>query len=180
MRIIGGRLQRRYLPINTRLPVRPTTDMAKEALFNILGNNFDFSEIKVLDLFAGTGSISIEFASRGAIEVIAVDNNIKCHAHIKDISAKFEVDNLKVVKADAIHFLEICKQSFNIIFADPPFDYDKTQKVAELIVNSNLLENEGWLIIEHPKEIKMNHIPGFFDKRNYGKVNFSFFKKSNI
>jgi 16S rRNA (guanine966-N2)-methyltransferase len=176
MRIIGGKLKRRQLPVNSKLPVRPTTDMAKEALFNILNNNFDFSEINVLDLFAGTGSISFEFASRGAVEVISVDNNVKCIAYIKDISAKLEVENLKTIKSDSLHFVSICRQAFNIIFADPPYDYAETKKIPELIIEKKLLKPDGWLIIEHPKEVNMNHIPGFFDKRNYGKVHFSFFK----
>lgn len=176
MRIIGGRLKRRPLPVNNKLNVRPTTDMAKESLFNILNNNFDFENIDVLDVCSGTGSIAAEFASRGARQVIAVDIEQKCVSHINNMIQKFEFDNIRAIKADALHFLQICKVQFDIIFADPPYDYKKTKELVEVVISRKLLKDDGWLIVEHPVALVLNNLEGYFDKRNYGRVNFSFFK----
>ena len=176
MRIIGGRLKRRPIPVINKLNVRPTTDMAKEALFNILNNNFDFEDIDVLDLCSGTGSIAAEFASRGARQVIAVDIEQKCISQINNIIQKFELDNLRAIKADGLHFLEICKLQFDIIFADPPYDYKKTNELVETVISRKLIKEDGWLIVEHPESLVLNTVKGFFEKRNYGRVNFSFFK----
>ncbi len=176
MRIIGGQFKRRLLPVNTKLKVRPTTDIAKEALFNILNNYFDFTDIEVLDIFAGTGSISAEFASRGALNVLSVDNNLKCILHINNIVNNFNFNNFTTIKSDSLNFLNICNEKYDIIFADPPFDYQHTGNIVEAVFKNELLKTNGWLIIEHPASVKLNDNENFFDHRKYGKVNFSFFK----
>ncbi len=178
MRIIGGKLKRRIITAPATLDVRPTTDMAKEALFSIINNNFDFTDIDVLDIFAGTGNISYEFASREAISVLAVDSNPKSVSFIKETSDKFQLDNLQVINNDALRFLEICKRKFDVIFADPPYDYEHYHKIPELVFSKQLLKEDGWLIVEHPASIKFNEHNTFFEHRKYGKVNFSFF--SNV
>lgn len=176
MRIIGGNLKRRTIIAPAKLDVRPTTDMAKEALFNILNNYFDFSEISVLDLFAGIGSISYEFASREAQSVTSVDANPQCIAFIKQTADKFQLENLQPVKSDSLDFLERCKLTFDIIFADPPYNYESTEKIPEIVFRRKLLKPEAMLIIEHPAAVNFSENDYFFEKRKYGKVNFSFFK----
>ncbi len=176
MRIIGGRLGKRVLRPPAGLPVRPTTDKAKEALFSILFNYIDFEEVCVLDLFAGTGSISFEFASRGAIEVTAVDNNLRCVRFIQQVQKEFELDNLVVLKTDAMKFLAHGSQQYDLIFCDPPYDFPQIADIPELVFSKNLLARGALLIVEHPESIKFESHPGFLFKRNYSKVHFSFFE----
>jgi 16S rRNA (guanine966-N2)-methyltransferase len=122
LRIIGGSNKRRTIKVPSGLPVRPTTDLAKEALFNILNNHFDFESIRVLDLFSGTGNIAFEFASRGAVEVIAVEKDSRCSSHINNTIKIFKYEQMVAVRADAFRFLKNCRRSFDIVFADPPYD----------------------------------------------------------
>ena len=157
------------------MPVRPTTDQAKEAIFNIIQNNFYIEEINVLDLFAGTGSISYEFCSRGAKHVIAVEMEHKCVEFIKRTSEALHFENLKVVRSNVFKFLRYAQGSYDIIFADPPYDMDKISELPELIFKRDLLSKDGWLIIEHPKEIDFSGFSRFSEQRRYGKVNFSIF-----
>ncbi len=157
------------------LPVRPTTDMAKEALFNILNNHFDFQAIKVLDLFSGTGSIAFEFASRGALEVVAVDNNLRCFNHINNTAKLLQYGQMAVVKADAFSFINSCRSNFDIVFADPPYDMTQVADIPDMIFGKKLIADDGWLIIEHPSNIQFANHPNFKNKRNYSKVHFSFF-----
>ncbi|HPT14194.1 MAG TPA: 16S rRNA (guanine(966)-N(2))-methyltransferase RsmD [Bacteroidales bacterium] len=175
MRIIAGTHRGRILHPPKGLPVRPTTDLAKESLFNILNNRIDFEELTVLDLFAGTGNISLEFASRGASEVIAVDLNAKCIDYIRKTSQELAFSKLYTVKASAFTFLKSLSRKFDVIFADPPYDMKESLLLPELVFEYSLLAPEGWLIIEHDvfKEYK-NH-PHFVEERRYGKVHFSFF-----
>ncbi|MFN2395322.1 MAG: RsmD family RNA methyltransferase [Bacteroidales bacterium] len=176
MRIIGGKNQRRHIIAPAKLPVRPTTDIAKEALFNILNNHFDFEDIDVLDLFAGTGNISFEFASRGAKQIIAVDINNHCTQFIKQTSEKLHFDEIKTVRADVFQFLKVCKISFDLIFADPPYDMERIKIIPDRVFDAGILLPGGWLILEHNDSLKFNDHPDFFEARHYGKVNFSFFK----
>ncbi|TVQ88341.1 MAG: methyltransferase domain-containing protein [Bacteroidetes bacterium] len=178
MRIIGGKNQRRQIIAPAKLPVRPTTDMAKEALFNILNNHFDFEEIEVLDLFAGTGNISYEFASRGARQVLAVDINNHCTGFIKQTSEKLNFENLKTVRDDVFHFLAICRITFDIVFADPPYDFERISELPGKVFNAGIIKPGGWLVIEHSDEFIFYDFPYFDQSRRYGKVHFSFFKLS--
>lgn len=177
MRIIGGKYQRRQIIAPARLPVRPTTDMAKEALFNIINNHFDFEAIEVLDLFAGTGNISYEFASRGASDVIAVDINNSCVQFIRSTAEKLQIENLKSVRAESFHFLSFCKASFDIVFADPPYDFAELKKIPDNVFNARIIKPNGWLILEHGENVKFSSHPNFFESRRYGKVHFSFFSQ---
>lgn len=176
MRIIAGKYQRRIVNPPANLPVRPTTDFAKEALFNVINNHFDFENIKVLDLFAGTGNIAYEFASRGAIEVVAVDNHFKCHDFINTTIETLKIENLRAVRADVFKFLTFCKPGFDIIFADPPYDLTGIEKIVKLVFDRNLLATDGWLILEHPATKKFSTFNTFIEERKYGRVHFSFFK----
>lgn len=176
MRIISGRMGGRKLRPPDYLPVRPTTDLAKESLFNILNNLIDFEETTVLDLFTGTGSIAFEFVSRGAVEVLAVDTNHKCISFIDKTAIEFKVDNLHAIQSDVFTFLKHAHKKFDIIFADPPYDLKNIPAIADLVFEHQLLNPQGLLIIEHPREIDFSQHPAFNQKRTYGKVNFSFLK----
>ena len=174
MRIIGGRNKGRHIIAPQSLPVRPTTDLGKESLFNILNNYFYFDRITVLDLFAGTGNITLEFASREALSVIAVDNHHGCADFIKKNVAKLEYDNVMVIKGDAFQFTERCRQQFDVIFADPPYDLEGIEKIVDNVFEKQLLKPEGWLIMEHSRDYDFSQHPKFYEHRKYGKLNFSF------
>lgn len=178
MRIIGGTYKGRILHPPKGLEVRPTTDLAKESLFNILNNRIDFEDITVLDIFAGTGNISLEFASRGAARVISVEKNHKNASFISAVAVDFGMKNLLVRKMNAFSFLKENRLKFDVIFADPPYDMKETTGIPGLVFSNALLNDEGWLIIEHDKTINFNGHPHFFDERKYGKVHFTFFHPS--
>jgi len=178
MRIIGGQHQRRLIHPPPSLPVRPTTDKAKEALFNILNNHFDFEDLQVLDLFAGTGSISFEFASRGASEVVAVDNDPGCYRFIRQVKEQLDLDNLVPVRADAFRYLSACSRGFDLIFADPPYEMAEITRIPDEVFNGKLLAEGGWLIIEHGAPTSFDDHPFFIRKKRYSKVHFSFFETS--
>jgi len=177
MRIVSGRYKRRTITPPGNLPVRPTTDMAKESLFNILGNLIDFNDKSVLDLFAGTGNISYEFVSRGCTSVTAVDQNFSCVKFIKDTAEKLDMSELHVVKQDVFRFIGMSRNKYDIIFADPPFKMDNIKEISEKVFENELLSAGGWLIIEHPGEIDLSESQYFCEHRKYGRVNFSFFHK---
>jgi 16S rRNA (guanine966-N2)-methyltransferase len=177
MRIIGGILKGKHFDAPARLPVRPTTDKAKEALFNILFNTYDFEECEVLDLFSGTGSICIEFASRGIKSVLAVDKHPGCVAWIKSVAEQFKLDQIETQKADTFKFLAEETKKYNIIFADPPYDLPNINQIPQLVMDNNLLTDNGILIVEHPPMLKLNQYPGFTEVRKYGNSSFSFFDK---
>jgi 16S rRNA (guanine(966)-N(2))-methyltransferase RsmD len=177
MRIIAGKHQRRIVKPPANLPVRPTTDIAKEALFNILNNISVIEGSKVLDLFAGTGSMSYEFASRGAVSVVSVDLNFKCIEFIKKTKRELDLQNLFPFRSDAFRYLQGCKSQFDIIFADPPYSLEGIEKVHSLVFENNLLAEEGLLIMEHPETKTFENFPYFVKERKYGKVHFSFFEK---
>ncbi len=175
MRIIRGTHSRRHIEMSAKLPVRPTTDMAKESLFNIINNHFDFKQIRVLDLFAGTGNISYEFASRESKDITAVDSNFKCIKFIKTTSEKLNFKNITTIYEDAFVFLNHCNRTFDLIFADPAYDMKNTDTLLDIIFSKKLLNKNAWLIIEHSRKLDFSQHPIFFQHRNYGNVNFSFF-----
>lgn len=176
MRIIGGVLKGLRFNPPANLPVRPTTDLAKESLFNILNNRIDFEGIKVLDLFSGTGNISMEFASRGAAEVISVDKNTGCINYLKDLSKQHKLETIAPFRADALKFLKEESEQFDLIFADPPYDLPQIPLIADLVFERNLLVSDGVLIIEHPSNKRLNNHPNFVEQRKYGNSSFSFFE----
>lgn len=177
MRIIGGKLKGIRFNAPESLPVRPTTDMAKEALFNILYNTYDFDSCAVLDLFCGTGNISFEFASRGIKHVTAVDKHSGCVYWVKSVIDKYKLNEIDVQKADVFKFLQSHTKSYQIIFADPPYDLPTIPLIPELVMKNNLLTDNGLLIVEHPSLLKLNNQPGYTETRRYGNSSFSFFEK---
>ena len=175
MRIIAGTLRGRRLNPPQNLPVRPTTDMARESLFNILHNYVDYEECAVMDLFAGTGAVSLEFVSRGAREVTAVDINAQCTDFIKQTSNHLSISNLHVVRADVFDLLKRANRRFDIIFADPPYALDGLASLPDIVFDKKLLTDDGIFILEHPREYSFEEHSHFWQHRAYGKVNFTFF-----
>ncbi|KQC33945.1 methyltransferase [Nonlabens sp. YIK11] len=178
MRIISGIHKGRRIQAPKNLPVRPTTDMAKEALFNILRNLIHISDIKVLELFAGSGNMSYEFASRGAGSVLAVDKHFPCIAFIKKTAAELDLP-IDTIKADVFKFLENHSIKYDIIFADPPYALESTDflKIADFVSENHILTEDGILIIEHSKHTDLSAHPSFDNARRYGGTVFSFFKR---
>lgn len=177
MRIISGKYKGRRIQAPKKLPVRPTTDMAKEALFNVLNNNFNFSGLRVLELFAGTGNISYEFASRGSHPITAVDGDFGCVTFIKKTATEFDFD-ITALKSDVFSYLERCKNSYDIIFADPPYHLSQNdfEKIITQIFDNEILDEEGMLIIEHSKDTSLEHMIHFSFAKRYGGTIFSFFE----
>ena len=176
MRIISGKFKSRRLQAPKGLPVRPTTDMAKEALFNIINNLYYFHDIKVLDLFSGTGNISFEFASRGTTNITAVDLHFGCVKYIKRISDELEF-NIATIKSDVFKYLKKTPEKFDVIFADPPykFEQEKFENLIDLIFDQELLEENGLFILEHSTYTKLENHPHFSYSKKYGGNCFSFF-----
>jgi len=158
------------------LPVRPTTDLAKEALFNILQNQIEFDDIMVLDLFSGTGNISLEFASRNAKQVISVDRSIHCINYLKDASRQHKLEQIKTYKADVFKYLQLETEQYDLIFADPPYDLNQIPEIPKIIFEKNLLISGGLLIVEHQSMQNLSQHPNFVEQRKYGHSSFSFFK----
>lgn len=175
MRIISGKNKGKRLLAPKKLPVRPTTDMAKEGLFNILNNRYNFEYIAVLDLFAGTGNISYEFASRGSGSILAVDKNSNCIKFINNIVRALDF-SITTLKSDVFKFLEYHRLSYDVIFADPPYDIEDSlfQELAFLVFQNNLLNKNGALIIEHSPNTSFKNHPNFIEERKYGGSIFSF------
>jgi 16S rRNA (guanine966-N2)-methyltransferase len=178
LRIISGSLKGRSIFAPSNLPTRPTTDFAKEGLFNILQSRLDkeYEEMSVLDLFCGTGNISYEFASRGVKQLTCVEVDFKCYEFIKKTIANFKLQNCKVVRNDVFLFLKICKIKFDLIFADPPYELPNIDKIHSQVFENKLLEPGGILIIEHGAKTNLSSLPHFIEKRSYGNVNFSIFE----
>lgn len=177
MRIISGKYKGRIISPPKNFKARPTTDMARESLFNILSNTIDFDKINVLDLFSGTGSIGFEFASRGAEYVEMIDLNFKHYKHLKDTSEMMAIDNVQIIRADFFQYIRKIRKSFDIVFADPPFDMENFETVPRLIIESGLMGEKGLFIMEHSRSFNFKNLDGFTEQRNYGGVNFSFFTK---
>ncbi|UEG52747.1 16S rRNA (guanine(966)-N(2))-methyltransferase RsmD [Mucilaginibacter daejeonensis] len=175
MRIIGGRLKGLRLDPPKNLPVRPTTDMAKEALFNILQNQIDLEGIKVLDLFSGTGNLALEFASRFAQSVTAVDRSIHCINYLKGTARKHGLTQISTYKADVFKYLEMETEQYDLIFADPPYDLSRIPEIPKIIFEKNLLLPGGMLIVEHQSMQNLSNHFNFTEQRRYGHSSFSFF-----
>ena len=177
MRIISGKFRGRAINPPKNLRARPTTDFAKENLFNILTNLVDFEECTVLDLFAGTGSISYEFASRGVKSVTAVEINSVHHNFIRNTARDLGADNIFAVKANVFLYLKSCPKRFDIVFSDAPYDLESIEDVVDLVLSGNILEDDGIFIFEHSEKYNFENHPLFWQSRSYGSVQFSFFKK---
>lgn len=177
MRIISGEFKGRRITAPKKLPVRPTTDMAKESLFNILNNSYYFDEISVLDLFAGTGNLSYEFASRGSTQITAVDEDYGCIKFINETAESFNM-SITSIKSDVFKYLEHAKDAHDVIFADPPYELPKEEfaKIAHLIFENKLLKDGGTLVIEHPKYTDLSDLQHFVKSKSYGGNSFSFFE----
>lgn len=178
MRIISGKHKHRIFQIPKSFNARPTTDFAKENLFNILNNNLDFEDIVALDLFSGTGSISFELLSRGAKRVLAIEQRREHASFIKDVARKLkEEDKIKVLTGDVFSFLSKKRDDgmFNFVFADPPYKLTNIPEIPELIFSSGILDDDATVIIEHPEQYSFSENKFFTDHRVYGSVNFSFF-----
>jgi 16S rRNA (guanine966-N2)-methyltransferase len=178
MRIIGGKLKGLRLNPPKNLPVRPTTDLAKEALFNILQNQIEFDNITVLDLFSGTGNIAMEFASRGAEKVTGVDRSIQCVHYLKDASRQHGLTQIEAFNADVFKYLDMETEQYDLIFADPPYDLNKIPEIPKIIFDKKLLKPDGMLIVEHQSMQNLSNHPAFTEQRKYGHSSFSFFKAS--
>jgi 16S rRNA (guanine966-N2)-methyltransferase len=179
MRIVSGTHRGRVIHPPKNLPVRPTTDFAKESLFNVINNYFELDGLKVLDLFCGTGNISYEFASRGCGDILAVDNHFGCCEFVKKTATALKMDQLKVVKTDALAFLKKGVSTFHIIFADPPYSMEGISSIPELVFERKLLKPDGWLVVEHGPLTDLSTLVHFKEKRTYGHANFSIFENSN-
>jgi len=176
MRIISGKFKGRRLSAPNNITARPTTDFAKEGLFNILNNRIDFEGIDVLDLFAGTGGIGIEFISRECNSVISIEQNDRHCAFIRKVCEELKIENLLLLKTDVFKYINSCHSQFDLIFADPPYDLANFAEIPNFIFARNLLKTDGMLVLEHSSKNNFQLHPNFVDHRNYGSVNFSFFE----
>lgn len=177
MRIVSGKHKGRRISAPKKLPVRPTTDMAKEALFNILNNRFYFDELNVLDLFAGTGNISYEFASRGTSAITAVDSDAGCVAFIAKIAREMAME-ITPIKSDAFNYLKKVHSKSDVIFADPPYgiSLEAFASIPFLVFENGLLHDNGLLVVEHSDQTDLSSLPYFSNQRKYGSSLFSFFE----
>ena len=180
MRIISGLYGGRKIIVPKNLPIRPTTDMAKEGVFNILNNIYEFKNKDVADMFSGSGSIGLEFKSRMAKSVTFIENDKKCISHLKNISKVLNI-NMIIIKKDIFKFLNTSKLKFDLIFADPPYKLsdDKYLFLIDTVQEKFLKNKESMLILEHFKKKKFENIPGFQRTKNYGDCSFSFFQRKS-
>jgi 16S rRNA (guanine966-N2)-methyltransferase len=176
MRIISGELGGRRINPPANMPhTRPTTDVAKEGLFNILQNNLDFGDLKTLDIFGGTGSISYELASRGAVDCTIVEKDTAMYEFIKKTALDLKIANFKVIKMDVFKFLDQCTEQFDFIFAGPPYALTTIDELPKKVVEKQLLKPGGWFVLEHTPRNKYENYPLFTTARNYGSTIFSIF-----
>jgi 16S rRNA (guanine(966)-N(2))-methyltransferase RsmD len=178
LRIIGGKYKGKRINPPGTFMARPTTDFARESLFNILSNRVDFESLSVLDLFSGTGSISFEFASRGAAVVHLVEKDTRHISFIKRIADEMKFENIKPIHIDVRAYLKACKFKYDIVFADPPYDLAWLDTLPDLVTSSGIMKEDGFFILEHPKNLNFTSHKLFFEHRNYGSVNFSFFRNN--
>ncbi len=176
MRIVSGKYKGRRIQPPSNITARPTTDFAKEALFNVLANRVDFDALTVLDLFAGTGSISLEFASRGCVQVTAVEMSKIQATFIRKIAKDLQIDTIHLLQADVFRFIRSCATRFDLVFADPPYQLPNLEALPDMIFENGLLKEEGVFILEHPSNISFDSHAHFKEHRNYGNVHFSFFE----
>lgn len=175
MRIIGGRLKGQLIRLPQTYAARPTTDFAREGLFNILGNEYEFEDLKVLDLFGGTGAVSYEFASRGASRVWCVEMARENASFIKREATRLGLDNVTMVRDNVFDFLDICHEKFDLIFADPPYALEGLETIPDKVLSKDILFPECYFILEHGSEHSFKAHPRFRKERIYGRVHFSFF-----
>ncbi len=176
MRIISGKYKGRRITAPSNITARPTTDFAKEGLFNLLNNRIDFQGIEVLDLFAGTGGIGIEFVSRECASVVSVEQNDRHCAFIRKVCAELKIDNLSLYKTDVFKYIKSSGAQFDMIFADPPYELETLAEIPNLIFSNKLLKPDGLFVLEHSEKNNFSLHPNFVDHRHYGSVNFSFFE----
>jgi 16S rRNA (guanine966-N2)-methyltransferase len=180
LRIIGGKYKGRRIVPPSDFRARPTTDFAREGLFNILNNRIDFEDAEVLDLFSGTGSISFEFSSRGAASVHLVEKDMRHVNGIKRIIKDVGFENIRVIHIDVKAFLRTCTARYDVVFADPPYELKWITELPEMVINSKVLKEDGFFVLEHPRDLSFSGHNLFFEHRNYGGVNFSFFRASDL
>jgi 16S rRNA (guanine966-N2)-methyltransferase len=176
VRIISGKYKKRHIPVRKNFPSRPTTDFAKENIFNVLSNYFDFEELQVLDLFAGTGSISYEFASRGS-QVELVENDFRSYEFIRKTLAELEMKNVTPYKADVFKVMKRLGKKYDLIFADPPYTMKDIDTIPDLIFDNQVLKEEGWFVLEHSDTNDFRSHKNFKELRKYGSVCFSIFRE---
>lgn len=176
MRIIGGKLKGKVILPPAGYQARPTTDFAKEGLFNILDNEYEFEDLKVLDLFGGTGSIAFEFASRGAARVYCVEMARENASFIKTEAQRLGLSNVTMVRDNVFDFLPICRERFDLVFADPPYALEGLEKLPDLVFAADILYPERYFILEHGDEHSFVNHPRFVKERHYGRVHLSFFE----
>ncbi len=177
MRIIGGEFKRRRFDVPKNITARPTTDFARENLFNVLENNLDFEGMTALDLFAGTGAISFELVSRGCKRVVSVESASTQFSFIIKVMKELKTDCLLPLRADALRYIGQTREKFDFIFADPPYDLKELATIPGLIFKNDLLKDDGMFVLEHSKNNDFSEMPEFVERRVYGSVNFSFFSK---
>jgi 16S rRNA (guanine966-N2)-methyltransferase len=180
LRIISGKYKGRRISPPSNFTARPTTDYARESLFNILSNRIDYELVNVLDLFAGTGSISFEFASRGAQIVHLVEKDPRHISFIRKIIDEMKIENIKPIHIDVKAYLKTCRFKYDIVFADPPYSLPWLITLPELITTSGIIKEDGFFVLEHPKDLSFTSQKFFFEHRNYGGVNFSFFRSAEV
>ena len=177
MRIIRGKYGRRRFDVPKNITARPTTDFARENIFNVIENLIDIDGIEALDLFAGTGAISLELLSRGAARVTAVEKAMTQYAFIRRTAEQLGEQNLNLIKGDVFKFLAAPHEKFDFIFADPPYDLPRFGEIPQLVLQADILQPDGFFIIEHSRAYDFSTLPGFVDHRIYGSVNFSIIRK---
>lgn len=175
MRIISGKYKSRRFDLPKNFKARPTTDFAKENIFNVTGNLIDLEDTVALDLFSGTGSIAFELLSRGCREVVCVEKDPVHYAFIRKVKAELAAENLIAVKTDVFRYIKSAKQTFDFIFADPPYSLPELPQIPEMIFSRQLLKPGSIFVMEHPKEQDFSHLSHFVRRRAYGAVNFSIF-----
>ncbi len=176
MRIVSGKFRGRHLTPPSNITARPTTDFAKESLFNVLAGYLDLTDATALDLFSGTGSISFECVSRGCSHVSGVEMSERHIAFIKKTAAELHIDNLRIYRSDVFRFLDVNAEMFDFIFADPPYQMPEIATIPDRIFAKNRLRTDGVFVLEHGKNNSFDTHPHFVEPRNYGNVHFSFFK----
>lgn len=176
MRVISGKYKGKRFAPPKGFPSRPTTDMAKEALFGILDARMYFENLVVLDLFAGTGNISLEFLSRGVGQVTSIDSHPVSYRFQSKTAQEIEASNWSVLRKDVFEFVQSTGQKYDVIFADPPYDFERLEELIAAIFEANILEEDGILILEHSDRTSVSHLPNFKRVKTYGGVAFSFFE----
>ena len=178
MRVISGKYKGRHFDVPRNFKARPTTDFAKENLFNILNNIIDFEETVALDLFSGTGSISLELLSRGCTGVTSVEMYPLHFGHLKKCAAALQDNGWRILRDDVFRFIKRCSSSYDLIFADPPYALKELKEIPDMVLAGNMLKDDGILVFEHGKDYDFSQHPHFFRHIAYGSVNFSFFSKN--